>query len=485
LAADPALTCEANKLAAAGKYAQCRLRTEAKAVKLGLTADFSRCTQHFDRKWEAAETSGAGACPTLGDAATVLILLAECTASVPGGVTTSSTVTTTSSTTTTTSTSTTTTLACTATSGCFCDLGNLTVLDTCTGLQWEKKNGADTIPGLGVQNFTNPHDVDNPYTWTDVADGDGTDPDGTMFTQFLAALNASVSPDGSTVSGCFAGHCDWRLPQIDELKTLIDPMAPGCGSTAPCIDPIFGPTASAAGNYSTATTVAGHLPFAWVVSFFNGSVSDGVIKYDDDFVRAVRSSGPPATTRPGPKVIFVTLETVTPGDNGPLGFFQYPSRGDEICQRIAAQNSMFTGKRFVAAVCGREPDVAAGADLNLQQRTTDSPGGYVRTDGAKVANNLADLLDGNIQVPISYDQLGRLLPDVESGDVIPVWSGCNAFGQSFGTSLHCSGPSLPSWWFNSSIAYAEVGRPDRADDGWLDDTVNSCIVGRHLYCIEQ
>jgi hypothetical protein len=480
LALDSATECEATKLSVAGSLAKCHLRAESRAVKAAAAPNISRCDETFLRRWAAAEAGAGGTCPTAGDGSLVLALLTDCAAAVPGGTPspTTSTVATTSTTTT--------TLGCTALSGCFCDLGDGTVLDTCTGLQWEKKNGANGTPGMGTRDYSNAHDVDNAYTWTDLADGDGTNPDGTMFTEFLGALNESISADGITVSGCFAGHCDWRLPQIDELRTLIDPSASGCGSSAPCINPIFGPTAASAGNYSTGTTVAGDRAFPWVVFFFDGTVNDGVVKYDDDFVRAVRARGPSASSVAAPKVIFTTLETVTPEDNGPpLGFFVYPSRGDDICNHVASDSPLLAGKHFVAAVCGREPDVADGADLGLRQRTTDSLAGYVRTDGARIADNLSDLLDGTIQVPMSYDQFGNLLPDVESGDVIPVWTGCSAYGDSLGVSLQCAYDSLPSWWDSSNITYAEVGRPDRVDEGWFAFEVNSCIFGRHLYCIEQ
>src|SRR5262245_66183802 len=56
---------------------------------------------------------------------------------------------------TTSTTTTTTTLPCVSTpsvSGCFEDLGDCTIRDSCIGLQWEKKQ---TVPG--------PHDVNNRY----------------------------------------------------------------------------------------------------------------------------------------------------------------------------------------------------------------------------------------------------------------------------------------------------------------------------------
>ena len=68
----------------------------------------------------------------------------------------------------------------------------------------------------------------------------GAAPDGTVFTQFLGALNTCFSTFGNDG---FAGHCDWRLPTYEELLTLHDPDQLGCPFLVPCIDPIFIPTA--------------------------------------------------------------------------------------------------------------------------------------------------------------------------------------------------------------------------------------------------
>ncbi len=160
----------------------------------------------------------------------------------------------------------------------FVDNGDGTVTDRQTGLMWEKK----TIDG-------SIHDVEHYYSWS----ASGTAPDGSVFTTFLNTLNGGatgvgncISADGVTQTGGFAGHCDWRLPTIVELRGIVDSSAPGCGSGSPCIDPAFGPTQSL--DYWSATTYAGFPDVAWVVYFVDGLV-DGVIKSSDYYVRAVRS----------------------------------------------------------------------------------------------------------------------------------------------------------------------------------------------------
>ena len=139
-----------------------------------------------------------------------------------------------------------------------------TVTDNLTGLVWEKKTDDGTV-----------HDVDNSYFWTNEADANFTDGDGTAFTMFLASLNAGAG---------FAGTNDWRLPTMEELQTILLPQPYPCVSD-PCIDPVFGPTMSS--HYWSATTGADNLSSAWDVSFYAG-YPGYESKGSDVYVRAVR-----------------------------------------------------------------------------------------------------------------------------------------------------------------------------------------------------
>ncbi len=228
-----------------------------------------------------------------------------------------STTTTSSSTTTTTSSSTTTT---TLLSGCFQDWGDGTIRDTCTGLQWEKKDGAD-----GSANGALLHDVDNVYSWS----GTCTLSPSTLCQPTLDAetLCKAQTPAVNWVDGCeqcgvgdgtcnvdsgsvgatntvwgwvdalndaaFAGHSDWRLPssagggccgtptgEPAELESIIDL------AFTPTIDPIFGPTIEF--GYWSSTTDVDVVTAAWDVSFAAGEPFPGLLKASGDFVRAVR-----------------------------------------------------------------------------------------------------------------------------------------------------------------------------------------------------
>ena len=187
----------------------------------------------------------------------------------------------------------------------FVDSGDGTIADQESGLVWEKKIALD-----GSLDGFNLHDADNRYPWV----GNCSSPDGTscqsdedcksgsicrgddqqrtnltVFT-WLAQVNMETGIG-------FAGFSDWRIPTIDELRTLRDldtppptidavfkasecgtrclnPSSPGCSCTSP--DP-----------YWSATEFALDPSRAWRVSFADGAVIPNR-KLDDLRVRAVR-----------------------------------------------------------------------------------------------------------------------------------------------------------------------------------------------------
>jgi len=240
-AATVAERCEAVKLKVAGKYSSCRLKAEAKAVLTGSPVDDSTCNGKLASNWGTAEASGGGMCPTNGDLP-----------DVQDQVTTDADF-----------------MALKLTGVRFVDNGDGTVTDVATGLTWEKK---DDLGGI--------HDKDDLYAWS----ATGTAPDGAAFTGFLATLNNGTSGDGTTIGGCFAGHCDWRLPTSAELQTILLEPSP-CG-TSPCIDPIFGATQSS-DYWSITSSTDGDPDGAWIVYFDDGGMSIDT-KVFGSYVRAVR-----------------------------------------------------------------------------------------------------------------------------------------------------------------------------------------------------
>jgi hypothetical protein len=137
--------------------------------------------------------------------------------------------------------------------GRFVDNQDGTVTDNCTGLVW-LKDTAD-VNGDGE---TNVNDGNDSATWCGAL-------------SFCENLS-------------FAGHDDWRLPNMLELQSLVSN-----GPPAPRIDPIFGAVAS---FYWSSTTVADFPTNRWSVNFGSGElhiqIKTGGMGDSDGYIRAVR-----------------------------------------------------------------------------------------------------------------------------------------------------------------------------------------------------
>jgi len=80
------------------------------------------------------------------------------------------------------------------------------------------------------------------------------------------------------------GHGDWRLPNINELKSIVDRS-----KVNPAIVTAFTNTSSS--NYWSTTTYERNKNYAWYVGFSNGNVS-GFTKGYSGYVRCVRDGQP-------------------------------------------------------------------------------------------------------------------------------------------------------------------------------------------------
>jgi hypothetical protein len=167
------------------------------------------------------------------------------------------------------------------TSGCtdarFVDNGDGTVTDNQSKLQWEKKVDGQSFSFTGGVGDCL-HCVGDIYTWR-WAMGD-----------WLSMVNG-LTDDSSWQVG-FAGFTDWRIPTIEELQTILDTSAVGCGVDIndPCINPIFGPTVLwnyPVGYWSSSISTTG----VWRLNFVSAT-SDTVPHLSSPdatlFVRAVR-----------------------------------------------------------------------------------------------------------------------------------------------------------------------------------------------------
>jgi Protein of unknown function (DUF1566) len=198
LAATAAEVCEAQKLQAAGGKANCLLQAFANQVQ-GKAANFDRCEAEFASAFEKAEK--AGACPTEGDTAAIEAQVEAAAANLAAALSGATPPAThqfpaTGQTTCSNSDVVGTVTPCAGTGQdgdiragaalSYTDNGDGTITDNNTGLMWEKKSDDGSI-----------HDQDTAYTWDDA------------FGVHIAGLNAG--------SG-FAGHTDWRLPNIRNCR---------------------------------------------------------------------------------------------------------------------------------------------------------------------------------------------------------------------------------------------------------------------------
>jgi hypothetical protein len=136
------------------------------------------------------------------------------------------------------------------TEGRFVDNGDGTVTDKCTGLMWQK--AAADVNG----------------------DGQSTEED---VIRWCDALTYCQGLD-------FAGHHDWRLPNVRELQSIVD-----YSRFNPAIDPAFDLIPFTSFFWSSTSSVASP-DSVWGVFFSSGSVTAELKPEGGNIVRAVRNA---------------------------------------------------------------------------------------------------------------------------------------------------------------------------------------------------
>jgi len=148
----------------------------------------------------------------------------------------------------------------------YTDNGDGTITDNNTGLMWEKKSADGTI-----------HDKDAFYLWANA------------FAVHIAGLN-DVAGGGTA---CFAGYCDWRLPNVKELQSIVNygafnPAVSAAFNTG-CVagSTVLTGSCTAASSYWASSSFVSNPALAWSVVFSSGNVGTGG-KGNTFRVRAVR-----------------------------------------------------------------------------------------------------------------------------------------------------------------------------------------------------
>ena len=143
----------------------------------------------------------------------------------------------------------------------YVDNGDGTITDTNTGLMWEKLSANGTI-----------HDYRTPYIWDNA------------FAVKVATLNGG---------GGFAGHTDWRLPNLTELESIrnLEDLNPAVspafstGCTQGCA--VTSCSCTLPGLYWSSSSYADDATNAWDVDFGLGNANT-FPKALHHYVRAVR-----------------------------------------------------------------------------------------------------------------------------------------------------------------------------------------------------
>ncbi len=166
-----------------------------------------------------------------------------------------------------------------------------------------------------------------------------------------------------------------------------------------------------------------------------------------------------AQFNPNPKSVFISSATVR-GDMGGL------AAADAFCNNEAQ----------TAGLSGNYKAWLSDDATSASSRFSHSAGRYQMVNGDVVADNWADLTDGNLDQRISRDQHGNIRGD--AGNCYSrVWTGTNTDGTATGNNCN-------DW--TSPIGGGTAGESDSAFAAWTNDVSGQgCGLRCPLYCFEQ
>jgi len=173
------------------------------------------------------------------------------------------------------------------------------------------------------------------------------------------------------------------------------------------------------------------------------------------------------------KIVFVTQTAYT----GALGTQQTANGGligaDAKCQ-AAAKSVGFIGT-FQAWLSGNDSSVDAST------RMTHSDLAYFTPNGAKIADNWADLVDGLLDHSINVTEQGTVLNGYD------VWTGTRSDGTVRDPGSDCGSTNVPgsAWLSSESTDAGGYGLTNSTTGTWTNNNQEPCNFTARLYCVQQ
>ncbi|HEY0137078.1 MAG TPA: hypothetical protein VGB85_23505 [Nannocystis sp.] len=184
----------------------------------------------------------------------------------------------------------------------------------------------------------------------------------------------------------------------------------------------------------------------------------------------------PGNCRMMARVAFVTAAEFS-GDLGGL------AGADATCVAAAAAAKLDNAGSFLAYM----GDGAAAPANRFVDGLADKGYPYARRDGQKLANDLDDLFDIGLRVPLVITELGTTLPPEQLA-----WTGVDIHGEPGGA--HCEAWSTDYFKYSGRVGQISPATDSDADifawkinGDWVDYASKSCFTNdaRHLYCFED
>jgi hypothetical protein len=184
-------------------------------------------------------------------------------------------------------------------------------------------------------------------------------------------------------------------------------------------------------------------------------------------VTPTRTATPTATATPPLNVVFVTSQVYDGSINGTDGL----AGADAACAALASAAHLPSGtyKAWLST-----------SSVNAVSRLG-STRGFIRPDGAPIADQISDLTSGKILNPINLDESGELATSPGSNPE-EVWTGSNNAGN-----VDVNGFTCTDWTSNSSGMIGEYGTFDGGPIDWSDHAEEapcSDSLNLHLYCFD-